>query len=85
MFFQLHSLDRAGSVKNDSERALGHQRWIKLFDEYKKKYPAEADQLKRIQRRELPDAWDQNLPSFPADAKGVATRESSGKVLPPGR
>jgi transketolase len=34
-----------------------------------------------MQRRELPDGWDKNLPTFPADAKGVATRESSGKVL----
>jgi transketolase len=34
-----------------------------------------------MQRRELPDGWDKNLPSFPADPKGVATRESSGKVL----
>jgi transketolase len=34
-----------------------------------------------MQRRELPDGWDNNLPTFPADAKGVATRESSGKVL----
>jgi transketolase len=34
-----------------------------------------------MQRRELPDGWDKNLPTFPADPKGVATRESSGKVL----
>jgi transketolase len=58
-----------------------HQRWDKLFDDYKKKYPVEFDQLDRIQRRQLPDGWDKNLPSFPADPKGIATRESSGKVL----
>jgi transketolase len=58
-----------------------YQRWIKVFDEYKKKYSVEADQLNRMQKRELPDGWDKNLPTFPADAKGVATRESSGKVL----
>jgi transketolase len=34
-----------------------------------------------MQKRELPDGWDKNLPTFPADAKGIATRESSGKVL----
>ena len=34
-----------------------------------------------MQHRELPAGWDKNLPTFPADAKGVATRESSGKVL----
>ena len=62
----------------------GHQlreEWMKLFGEYEKKYPDLADQLYRMQHRELPDGWDKNLPSFPADAKGMATRESSGKVL----
>ena len=34
-----------------------------------------------MQHRELPEGWDKNLPTFPADAKGIATRESSGKVL----
>jgi transketolase len=58
-----------------------HQRWTTQFAEYAKKYPESADQLNRIQKHELPDGWDKNLPSFPADAKGVATRESSGKVL----
>jgi len=40
-----------------------------------------AEQLQRIQNFQLPDGWDKDLPSFPADAKGMATRESSGKVL----
>ncbi|HVR25710.1 MAG TPA: transketolase [Candidatus Polarisedimenticolia bacterium] len=52
--------------------------WAKGFAEYSRKYPELAD---RMQRRELPDGWDKNLPSFPTDSKGVATRESSGKVL----
>ena len=56
-------------------------RWEKMFAEYSQKYPELADQLHRMQRRELPDGWDKNLPTFPADAKGMATRESSGKVL----
>ena len=34
-----------------------------------------------MQHRELPADWNKNLPVFPADAKGMATRESSGKVL----
>ena len=55
--------------------------WTKLFSGYKERYPELADQLHRMQRRELPDAWDKNLPTFPADPKGMATRESSGKVL----
>ena len=45
------------------------------------KFPELADQIDRMQQRELPDGWDKDLPTFPADAKGMATRESSGKVL----
>jgi transketolase len=52
-----------------------------LFTEYAKKFPDLADQLWRIQRKQLPEGWDKNLPTFPADAKGMATRESSGKAL----
>jgi len=55
--------------------------WEKTFSEYRKQHPELADQLERMQRRELPEGWDKELPTFPADAKGMATRESSGKVL----
>jgi transketolase len=55
--------------------------WAKLFAGYAEKYPELAGRLSHMQHHELPDGWDKNLPTFPADAKGVATRESSGKVL----
>jgi transketolase len=55
--------------------------WSELFRNYGRQFPELADQVTRMERRELPDAWDRNLPSFPTDPKGVATRESSGKVL----
>jgi len=55
--------------------------WEQLLDRYKKDHPVLADQLYRMQHRLLPDDWDKNLPVFPADAKGLATRDSSGKVL----
>jgi len=55
--------------------------WIDLFDAYKAKYPAEADALVRMQRRQLPDEWEQAIPSFPADGKGLAGRDASAKVL----
>jgi len=55
--------------------------WDKLFSQYTEKFPQLADQINRMQRRELPEGWDKNLPTFPPDAKGMATRESSGKVL----
>ena len=57
------------------------QKWQASFAEYSKKFPELADQINRMQHRELPDGWDKNLPTFPADAKGMATRDSSGKVL----
>ncbi len=55
--------------------------WDTLFEEYKKSHADLADQIYRMQHRLLPNGWDKNLPSFPADAKGAATRDSSGKVL----
>jgi transketolase len=56
-------------------------KWNDLFGKYGQQFPDLADNISRMQRRELPDGWDKNIPTFPADAKGVATRESSGKVL----
>jgi transketolase len=55
--------------------------WISLFESYRKKYPDLADQIERMQRRDLPSGWDTGLPAFAADAKGMASRDSSGKVL----
>jgi transketolase len=55
--------------------------WMTLFDAYTSKYKKDADALQRMQRRELPDGWDKGLPVFPADAKGVAGRDASAKVL----
>ena len=55
--------------------------WNGLFEQYSRKYPDLGDRLHHMQRRELPEGWDKNLPTFPADAKGQATRDSSGKVL----
>lgn len=55
--------------------------WSEKFDEYSRKYPDLAKQLYLMQRRQLPEGWDKDLPVFPADVKGTATRVSSGKVL----
>jgi transketolase len=58
-----------------------HAAWEKKFGEYSKQFPDLAAELNDIQGRRLPDGWEKNLPNFPTDAKGVASRESSGKVL----
>jgi len=76
-----------GGVLDHFQEGIGrrgeelHGQWGDLFARYSKQFPDLADQLRRIQRRELPDEWDKNLPTFAADAKGIATRESSGQVL----
>ncbi|ATB44191.1 transketolase [Cystobacter fuscus] len=64
--------------------ARGHKlrtEWEAKLAEYKKQHPEQAEQLQRMQRRELPEGWDKELPTFPADPKGLASRDSSGKVL----
>jgi transketolase len=55
--------------------------WTKLFADCRAKHPDLATEIDLMQRRELPDGWDRNLPVFPADPKGIAGREASGKVL----
>ena len=58
-----------------------HQEWDRLFSGYREKYPDLAAEIESMQRRDLPAGWDKNLPVFPADPKGVAGRDASGKVL----
>ena len=55
--------------------------WNALFSKYSAQYPDLAAQLERMQSRQPADGWDKDLPTFPPDAKGLATRDSSGKVL----
>jgi transketolase len=55
--------------------------WTRLFGDYRKTNPGLAAEIDQMQRRELPSGWDRNLPVFPADPKGVAGRDASGKVL----
>ncbi|MEV0135663.1 transketolase [Dactylosporangium sp. NPDC050688] len=55
--------------------------WRSSFEAYRRAYPELADEIERMQRRELPDGWQGALPTFPADAKGIASRDSSGQVL----
>ncbi len=64
--------------------ARGNQarrQWTELFTAYRAKFPELANEIELMQRRELPEGWDRNLPLFPADPKGIAGREASGKTL----
>jgi transketolase len=64
-----------------SRGASLHSDWKALFDRYSQEYPELAKQLFQMQSRQLPENWDREFSDFPADPKGMATRESSGKVL----
>jgi transketolase len=55
--------------------------WMAKFEEYRKQYPDLADQLYKMQHRQLPETWDRDLPVFPADPQGLAGRDASSQVL----
>jgi transketolase len=55
--------------------------WFERLAAYRSAFPELADRIERMQRRELPDGWDSDLPTFPADPKGIASRDASAKVL----
>jgi transketolase len=55
--------------------------WEASFEAYRAARPELADEIERMQRRELPDGWEAALPAFPPDQQGLATRDSSGQVL----
>jgi len=58
-----------------------HAEWHTLFDKYAAKHPELAAEWKLMVARELPQGWDKDIRTYPTDAKGVASRKSSGEVL----
>jgi glycogen operon protein len=61
--------------------AMLRNEWLARFEAYTARYPVEAEALSRMQRRQLPDGWDEAIPSFPTDSKGLAGRQASATVL----
>jgi transketolase len=61
-------------------RAL-REAWTRRLEAYRGRHPDLADALDRMQRRELPDGWDADLPTFPPDPRGVAGRDASSRAL----
>ena len=61
--------------------AEAQAKWKTLFEAYRRQFPALALEIEQMQRRELPDGWDRNLPVFAADPKGIAGRDASGEAL----
>lgn len=70
--FYRNALDAGRDMEDD---------WKKSFEAYKKENPDLGAELARRLEGKLPDDWDANLPTFPADPKGMATRASSGKMI----
>jgi len=61
--------------------AEARRKWMELFEAYRAEYPDAATEIELMQRRDLPAGWDRDLPVFPADPKGLAGRDASGKAL----
>ncbi len=59
----------------------GRRAWLERLAGYRREYPELGRQLDCIDQRKLPGGWDRDLPSFPADSKGVAGRDASSKLL----
>ena len=55
--------------------------WNRRLQAYNRAYPELGDELERRLMRKLPAGWDADMPVFPTDAKGMATRQASGKAL----
>ena len=55
--------------------------WTRTFEDYRKVHAQAACEVELLLQGELPEHWDRELPNFPADEKGLATRDASGKVL----
>ncbi len=74
-------------VLEDFAQGLGErgraarEAWQQLFLEYRRQHPDLAHEVDCMARRDLPQGWEAALSAFPPDAKGMATRESSGRVL----
>ncbi len=67
-------------------KAIGHgekieDEWKKKISLYEKEYPALAKELQDLIDGKLSANWDSAIPEFPADAKGIATRVASGKIM----
>jgi transketolase len=58
-----------------------HAQWQKIMARYRAAYPQDAQALETMRARKLPAGWESAIESFPADAVGLATRDSAGKVL----
>ncbi|WP_342643159.1 transketolase [Rhodoligotrophos ferricapiens] len=72
--------ERFAEGMNARGRAL-RTAWADLFEQYRAAHPDLAREIELMQSRGLPDGWDKDIPTFPADPKGLSGRDASAKVL----
>jgi len=80
-FFVPDSVYAAFKAGMGARGAAARAAWEAKFAEYKKANAEAATQVEHIFNGTLPEGWEKSLPVFPTDAKGMASRDSSGKVL----
>jgi len=74
-------------VRHHFQHGLGargrhlREEWFAAFERYRTTHPELADEVDRMQHRELPDGWDRGLPHFEPDPKGLPSRDAAGKAL----
>ena len=79
--------DVPAGVREHFARGLGdrgrtaREAWEARFEAYRSAHPSLADEIDRMQQRDLPDSWEDALPTFDPDPTGAGTRVSSGQVL----
>jgi transketolase len=69
-----------GKAMSDRSRPL-REEWEQLFARYKQEQPELGAEIEHMLADTLPEGWDADIPTFEADAKGVASRDAGGKVL----
>ncbi|MBA3897593.1 MAG: transketolase [Sphingomonadaceae bacterium] len=81
---QFHVPDGVAGHFHDAITARGkplREQWEAMFEKYRAAHGNLAAELDRAREGKLPDGWDDGVPVFPADAKGIASREANGKTL----
>jgi len=78
-FIPDEACDQFRKAKEKGERL--EQKWLETLSDYEKAYPEQAKEWHRFVNRNLPAGWDSDIPVFPPDSKGSATRISSGNIL----
>eukprot|EP00932_Pfiesteria_piscicida_P022091 SRR837773.8858.p1 GENE.SRR837773.8858~~SRR837773.8858.p1 ORF type:complete len:720 (-),score=256.16 SRR837773.8858:25-2154(-) len=65
----------------EARGGTARKQWDELFARYSKEFPEDASTLTHILHETLPEGWDKHCKEFPADPKGLATRQASAECL----